>query len=568
MKATSEPLCPLIIRLDPLDCAEPTQIDQTKRQPYTQHLRRVDDKPTMDQELNPDWVLVFQTNRDADAAKSLLKENGLGAITRTGSNKTVLLVVRLLGPVVGSRPLECAKQIPFHKLVGLVDKFPVPEDRSSLKFSYAAPFTPQRELNIIRRQFGDDVASVFDFSNKALSASIPLALLGLAVHYLYAESESARHLLLWAAFPGALYFYFEWHKTFLQQITPAKVGIKRSAYVNTEQGARGTFRSVYVVVAAAILMVYFLGLVLLLAVEIVCTGLYNGPFLNVIKLIPVGGNAVLVALYGLVYNLVVKEFTLIEDYPTEQEMEVTVSKRKFSLQIFISFVPVVLSVYLYEPLSQFLAAYVPSLVYRPFTTFVDRNPSFALVSTRLGEQARYFSVRQPLTGMATGIGLPFLLYGYKFLRTQDVGRFAREQLKPPFDVQTQLQTTALTFAFAYVLFPVWPFSFAAALLLSFLRTRLLLFSLRDYCRRPIESSGDSTLIYLRAVIPLSTFLAYSVAYAGGQNTAELATRGALLALISVLGITLANRFDDIPQVVRAKIPEYDDEKQDALWVST
>lgn len=521
-------------------------------------------------DLKPDWILVFETESDAKVAAKLLSEEGLGTSIVEGTSKPPkpaysLLLVRVLGPVSGSRNLECAKKIPFQKFKNLIDKFPAPLDRCKFKPNYFAPLSSDSEISTIRQQFGDDVATVFQFSNRMTSSLLPPAIFGLIVNMFLSNDEYTQHVLMWTAFPIASYLYFEWHKIFYQEIRDPVVRIKCVDYGNTEEGARSTFRFVYGIVASSLLMLYLLGLVFLLACEIFCTSIYNGPMETIVQLIPVGGSTVLLAIYGIIFNLVTKQFSQIEDHPNEQDAETTNSRRQFALLIFIAFTPFILSVYLYFPLAKYMASILPLVVFGPLKNVVDLNPKLTVPSMRLLAQAKYFSVRQPLTGIATGFGLPFVLYVYKYFAHKEGSVFAKEQAKTPFDVQGQLQTSALTFALAYILFPVWPLSFAAAVVISVIRKNLLLLSLKDFSRRPIETGTENSLVYLRTIIPLSTFLAYSIAYNGSTTAVKLALRGAVVALISYIGVRITDKFDDIPQVVRRKIAGHDDPAQDALW---
>lgn len=520
-------------------------------------------------ELQPDWVYVYEKPEQAAKASELLKDEGISSIIRPGNNKTTLLLLRVPGYVQGSRQFECARRVSACNLsarIPNVDKFPVPSSHS-FKPELVDYLVSDSQRRVIAKEFGDDVDSIFLLSNVILKEMMIPALVGLVTSLIFSNSYQVKLTYMWSMIPSVVRVYYVWHKAYYEHVRSPVVLTKRAEYKSGDK-TRPTIRTIYIVTVIALLALYLVGFILLLALDIFCSDIYQGPLAGIVKLIPVGGNTVLCAIYGIVYNLVISKFVDLEDYEWEEEQTLAVSKRKFTIQAFIGFSQIFLSIYFYKPMADFLVAHIPFVAsYAPVNLFINKAPTVTLTTVRLMGQAKYFSVRQPLIGILTGLGIPTGWYFYTSAKSNE-DKFVKEQTKPVLNVQDQLQSLVLILGYAIILSPVWPLACPISLLFIWARTKALLYNLNNYTRRPTDLGSDDSLRYLKAVIPVAVFLSYSLVSMDGDlksNAKTVATHAFYLAAAVTGALMVIDKISVTP-VVKSKLVEYNDEAQDKLWL--
>lgn len=456
--------------------------------------------------LQPDLVLVYSSESTAEIKKGLetLSNAGYFATTIKGAATTTLILVRAgAGLVVGSsdRSVAVQRRLSLISLPGVTDRFPPHNAQNPFTNSKMKELQNSRSVEIeadnIEAILGPQAAGAIEFENYMLRLFALFAVSGVQQYFLKGRFAfaSCAALLLTGTVGVAFWTNFANRRKAQRAVDTSQIILnKRPEYKGTPAERREQIRLLFVPFAALLMTLYGLGLVVVLAFEIFCTQIYDGPAKGLVKLFPVGANVVASQVYAFFYSIAIDRFTEWEDYPTEEALNNSKAQRQFYLQALIGYMPIILTAYVYLPFGHLLIGLVKELHNSQLANYLTLTETFQLDGARLYTQARFYTLTQSLVAVALDGVLPWIIYAFKRnvlhkARESQDNRFALEQLKVPFNSNTEIQKVVLSFGYLLIVSSIWPFAAVVAFVLLYARKMAVVQLVsRGFLRKPLAYS--------------------------------------------------------------------------------
>lgn len=456
--------------------------------------------------LQPDLVLVYPSKSTADIKKGLetLSNAGYFATSIKGASSTTLILVRAgTGLVEGTsdRSVAVQRRLSLIPLPGVTDRFPPHNTQNTYVSSKMKELRDSRsieaEADIIEALLGPQAAGAIEFENFMLRLFALFAISGIQQGFLrgHFAFASCVALLLTATVGVAFWTNFEKRRKASRAIdTSGLILNRRPEYKGTTAERRERIRLLFIPFAGLLLSLYGLGLVIVLAFEIFCTQIYDGPAKRLVRLFPVGANVVASQVYAFIYGILIDKFTEWEDHPTSEAFSATKIQRKFYLQALIGYMPIVLTAYLYLPFGHLLVGLVPEMRSSQLANYFTLTSAFRLDESRLYTQARFYTLTQSLVAVVFDGVLPWIVYAFKRnvlhkARESNNNRFALEQLKVPFSSNMEAQKVVLSFGYLLAVSSIWPFAALVAFVLLYVRKMAVIQLVsRGILRKPLAHS--------------------------------------------------------------------------------
>ena len=259
-------------------------------------------------------------------------------------------------------------------------------------------------------------------------------------------------------------------------------------------------------------------------IEIFTAEVYDGPFKSVLVFVPTVILSTMVPTITTYLTQFAKRLTDYENYDTQDSYERAMISKLFVLNFITSYLPVILTAFVYVPFATVLVPYLDvfSLTVRPFASDdtqleIPAPSTFSIDPDRLRKQVIYFSVTAQIVNFALETVLPLVkqkgLAKYKDMQTSRAEKKGgappaasvndppeekeflaqvREQASlPDYDVQTDLREMVLQYGYLSLFSVVWPLMPVCFFINNWIELRGDTFKLTVESRRPTPERADS-----------------------------------------------------------------------------
>ncbi|ODQ82809.1 hypothetical protein BABINDRAFT_77028 [Babjeviella inositovora NRRL Y-12698] len=382
----------------------------------------------------------------------------------------------------------------------------------------------------VRDAYGPALALYFYFARHFITWLGPLALVGAANHLLVGRYSPlfALTTLVWS-----VAFYHSWRQR-LQNLT-ARWGIigndatplpaSPSTLADSTSFSDVAVRQLAIVpLALSVTFILFSYQLLCFATEIFLTQVYAGPLQRYLSLIPTGMIVVFVPVLNLFYGKVIDAVCGWEGHTTVEGLRASKAHKQFVVTFLTSYVPLLLSAFLYLPFAHHVGAHLASaqrLVPTLLSTRlgVSITPQFTVNAARLATQYHYFLFTNNVVGFATLFFLPIVvrhaLPKAKTLASGEPAVFddgvdaeyladVRAQIElRAYDVSEDYTQTVVQFGYLVMYAPVWSLSPLFVLVFALFQFKGDLFKVMTQVRRPLPERVVSSAPYDSYVILLA-----------------------------------------------------------------
>ena len=350
-----------------------------------------------------------------------------------------------------------------------------------------------KEIRLIRQQFGDRVAMYFAFVQYYFLWSLFPTGLGVASHYIFGAYSSFFAALncIW----GIAFVYgwirrenqlaIQWgvkNSSVLEtrriefqgdtEIMDSVTGLQRPYYAKWKQGLK-MVSFVPVAMGSALILMLFQSCVFV--IEIFMVQIYDGPFQKILTQVPTLLLVGVTPFISLIYGSFVNSMTDWENHETEDSWTRSFIRKKFVFYFLTAYMGLFLSAYVYLPFGHLIVPHLEliQLHVENWCGFagISSNSSFELNSKRLQEQVVFVvSIAQVISFMMETV-VPYILRMLTTrARTYATGELiyndepeeakflqsVREQSElPVYSVHEDYRQLALQFGFTILFGPVW-----------------------------------------------------------------------------------------------------------------
>lgn len=348
------------------------------------------------------------------------------------------------------------------------------------------------DIHTIRKQFGDRIGMYFAFLRYYFWWSIIPSVVGIITHFFFGEYSTVFAVLncLWGitfietwkrkqrqlaiqwdvkncSVVGQRRMEFKGEEVIKDPITD----VKKSHYSNKKRSIT-KLAFLPLGISAGLILVLFQSIVFI--IEIFLTQMYDGPLKFIANFVPTGIIVVATPIFGILYTMLVKKFTKMENHEYHESYEFSYTSKQFIFNFLTSFMALFLTAYVYLPFGHLVIKnldFIRGHVDFYSKSYVPTATSFELNGRRLHDQVIFFVgtsqvinfaletvvpyVKQILAARAKKLTQGELVYS-DHPEEQEFLNSVRSQCElPEYDVHEDYRQLVVQFGYTILFGPVW-----------------------------------------------------------------------------------------------------------------